>query len=409
VLVVRRVAASTRTARLAVTAGYFTLLALIGTAITVLSPAAGPLALASVWLLTNGPPTLLLLAFLNRRVRAVGPLVVAFMIAVLLGTQIALSLADEEARLLFLVEIGSWFGLDAVGIFLAIVLVGAAVFAVAGWIAVTWIRRRYETGAISDESLEIDAVWLVFGFSSAVNLAFEGRLWILMAVLAFAAHKTVARAGFALRRREPGRSPPSLLVLRVFALGARSERLFDSVQRHWRHLGPVSVIAGPDLATSTVEPHEFLDFVSGRLARRFIDGPSALDRRLAETVPRRDRDGRFRVAEFFCHDRVWRTVFRRLAAQSDAVLMDLRGFGAGHSGCVFEVQTLVRSVRLGKIVLVHDDTTDRALLEQAAQQAWAERRAPAREGETASLRLVRYERSGDFPRLLGAVCMAAAS
>jgi hypothetical protein len=243
-----------------------------------------------------------------------------------------------------------------------------------------------------------------------VNLAFEGALWTLAAVLAFAAHKVVARAGFALRgRRQPARSAPRLLVLRVFALGERSERLFESVQRHWRHVGTVSVIAGPDLATSTVEPHEFLDFVTGRLARRFIGGPAALEQRLAETVPRRDRDGRFRVAEFFCHGHAWRTVFSLLAARSDAVLMDLRGFRADHAGCVFEVQTLVQAVRLGRIVLVHDRTTDRELLERTARQAWSARPALTHDGEAASLRLVRYSRSDEFPRLLRAVCMAAAS
>jgi hypothetical protein len=39
---------------------------------------------------------------------------------------------------------------------------------------------------------------------------------------------------------------------------------------------------GPDLATTTVEPHEFLGFLSGKLARRFIDGPETLDLRLSE-------------------------------------------------------------------------------------------------------------------------------
>jgi len=410
VLVVRRVAASTRAARLASAAGYFSVLVILGAASARLNPDATLLDLATVWLVTNGPPTLLLQAFLNRRVRAVGPLVIAFVLTALLGSQIALSAADEQARLRLLVEIGSWFRLDAVGVFFAIVLVGAGAFAVVGWAVVAWIRRRYEAGAVTDQSLEIDAVWRVFGFNSAVNLAFHGPAWTLAAVLAVAAHEVVARAGFAvLRRRRPAGSAPGLLVLRVFALGARSERLFEAVQRHWRHVGSVSVIAGPDLATSTVEPHEFLDFLTGRLARRFIDGPAALQRRLAETAPRRDRDGRFRVAEYFCHGRAWRTVFSLLAAQSDAVLMDLRGFSADNPGCVFELQTLVQAVPLGRIVLVHDGTTDRPLLERTARQAWSTRTITAHDREAASLRLVRYARSGDFPRLLEAVCAAAAS
>jgi hypothetical protein len=408
VIVVRRVAASTRAARLAVAAAYFSLLTVLGAASALLNPDATLLDLVTVWLVTNGPPTLLMLAFLNRRVRAVGPLVIAFVVTALLGSQVALSLASEQARLRLLVEIGSWFRLGAVGVFLAILLVGAAAFAVVGWAALAWIRRRYEAGAVTDQSLEIGAVWLVFGLNSAVNLAFHGTAWPLAAALAVAAHEVVARAGFALLRRRPAaRSAPGLLVLRVFALGVRSERLFEAVQRHWRHVGAVSVIAGPDLATSTVEPHEFLDFLTGRLARRFIDGPAALRERLAETTPRRDRDGRFRVAEYFCHGHAWRSVFSFLAAQSDAVLMDLRGFSPEHAGCAFELQTLVQAVPLARIVLVHDGTTDRALLEHTAHQAWSTRPLAAHDREATSLRLVRYRSSGDFPRLLAAVCAAA--
>jgi hypothetical protein len=57
-------------------------------------------------------------------------------------------------------------------------------------------------------------------------------------------------------------------------LGKVSQRLFDALDKHWRHVGSIQMIAGPDLATTTVEPHEFLDFLRGRLARRFIDGTS---------------------------------------------------------------------------------------------------------------------------------------
>jgi hypothetical protein len=115
-------------------------------------------------------------------------------------------------------------------------------------------------------------------------------------------------------------------LLRVFSLGRRSERLFDALATHWRHVGNIRLIAGPDLATTTVEPHEFLGFLSGKLARRFIDGPETLDLRLSETDLEPDPDGRFRVSDYFCYDDTWLTVLSRLADESDAVLMDLRGF-----------------------------------------------------------------------------------
>src|SRR5205814_8172025 len=109
----------------------------------------------------------------------------------------------------------------------------------------------------------------------------------------------------------------------------------------WRYTGSVRLIAGPDLANATVEPHEFLDFLAGRLQRRFISGSAALEQRLAETPLRRDPDGRFRVSSFFCHADTWQTVLRGLARQSDVVLMDLRGFGRTNEGCSYELNELL--------------------------------------------------------------------
>jgi hypothetical protein len=111
--------------------------------------------------------------------------------------------------------------------------------------------------------------------------------------------------GFALFGERPAGAEPKLLLLRVFSLGKRSARLFNAFGRLWRHVGQIRLIAGPDLATSTVEPHEFLDFLSGKLDRRFISGPETLVRRLSETEQRRDFDGRYRVDDFFCHDDTW--------------------------------------------------------------------------------------------------------
>ena len=89
------------------------------------------------------------------------------------------------------------------------------------------------------------------------------------------------------------------------------------------------MIAGPDLATTTIEPHEFLDFVSGKLDRRFIDNGRTLDLRIDQMDLAPDREGQFRVTEFFCHDDTWKMTLARLADESDAVLMDLRGFSPG--------------------------------------------------------------------------------
>jgi hypothetical protein len=206
------------------------------------------------------------------------------------------------------------------------------------------------------------------------------------------------------------RESAQLLLLRVFSLGRRSERLFDALATHWRHVGNIRLIAGPDLATTTVEPHEFLGFLSGKLARRFIDGPETLDLRLSETERERDPDGRFRVSDFFCYDDTWQTVLSRLADESDAVLMDLRGFSPQNRGVTHEINELIDHVPLGRVVFVVDDTTDEGFLRQTVQEAWDRMRpdSPNRASTPGRLYLFRFTGArGDLRRLLYALCTSA--
>jgi hypothetical protein len=195
------------------------------------------------------------------------------------------------------------------------------------------------------------------------------------------------------------------------SLGRRSEKLFDALTKHWRHVGSIRLIAGPDLATTTVEPHEFLDFMGGRLARRFIDGPGTFDLRLTEEDDEPDRDGRFRVNDFFCYDDTWRMVLSRLAGESDAVLMDLRGFSPQNAGCIYEINELVNLVPLERVVFVVDDTTDEDFLRRTARECWERMRptSPNRSSTPEQLRLLRLASSGggELRRLLRALCAAA--
>jgi hypothetical protein len=55
-------------------------------------------------------------------------------------------------------------------------------------------------------------------------------------------------------------------------------------------------------------------------------------------------------------------VLSRLVHESDAVLMDLRGFSRDNAGCVFELHELVRLVPLDRVVFVVDRRTDETLL-----------------------------------------------
>jgi hypothetical protein len=225
------------------------------------------------------------------------------------------------------------------------------------------IRRGYAEKRISDESLVLDTMWVYFSINFATDLSREGDVWVLACVGALAAYFVVSRLGWRwLRQIEPEAPAPTLLLLRSFSIGRDSERLFDALEKHWRRTGSIQMIAGVDLHRRTVEPHEALDFLVGRLARRYIDGLPALALRLAERDLGRDADGRFRVNEFFCYDDTWKATLSRLVSDSTHVLMDLRGFTASNAGCVFELRELARLVSLDHVVFLVDQRTDEELL-----------------------------------------------
>ena len=352
VLAICIVATASRKAQAAIVSVYFMMLG---------AGAAFGLTLAqivTVWAVPNLVTTLLLLAFLTRRIRAVGPLVFTFLVVAITGSQMAVSLVALD------LEHGRWIsgtafslGLGARSLLLLVFASGFAAFALLGWIALRWIRGRYERKKITDQSLTVDAIFVFFAVVHSIFLAFGGPAWTLWGLVALALYKFVVVIGFRFGKIAI-LDAPKLLLLRVFSLGRRSERMFDAIALHWRHVGSMQLIAGPDLATTTVEPHEFLDFVAGKLSRRFIDGAETFERRLGEMDLTSDFDGRYRVNDFFCHDHAWRMVLSRLVRDSDAVLMDLRGFSPANAGCVFEIQELVQRAAPERVVFVIDQTTD---------------------------------------------------
>lgn len=371
VLTLWLVAATTHQQKLLLATAYVTCFGVLTLAAIITSPDSSVSQVVVLWIITNLAPTLLFLVFLLRRVRAVGPLVVTLLVVAITGASVLLDVLEWNQNLLRTVS-GLFFslGIGGHGAFVALIVLGLAFFAVIGWFVLQWLRRGYQTKWVNDQSLILDALWLLFGISYAIELAFEGAAWAAAGLVAFAVYLATVRLGFRLLATDRASEGSSLLVLRVFSLGTRSETLFDAVSRHWRYVGTVQLIAGPDLAAATVEPHEFLDFVSGRLERQFIDNPEALDRRVGELDTRPDFDGRFRINDFFCHDDTWQATLAALVQHSDAVLMDLREFTPKRQGCIYEIRQLLQHMPLARIVILADATTDGEFLEQTVAAAW---------------------------------------
>lgn len=369
VLTVNLVASTDRGTRWRVALAYFAVYVPIAAVALARSPDLTVGQVVQHWLVTNAPPTVLLYAFLARRVRAVGPIVLAFAVLAVLGSQLAVTLVgSSEANMRAAVEFGSAVGLGGYGTFWATIAAGFVVFAIGAWVVLKWLGARYAAKQLSDETLTIDAMMLLFGITHSIGLVFEHWAWIGSGFVAVLGYKLAAVLGYRLLPKVV--APQRLLLLRVFALGARSEPLFDAIRKRWLRGGHIAMIAGPDLVTSAVEPHEFLGFLSGDLKRRFVAGDADLASRIAAMDRKPDPDGRFRVAEFFCRADTWQPTMQRLVAESDAVLMDLRSFSASNQGCVYELGRLLDAIDLSRVVFVIDKTTDRAFLEATLSRLW---------------------------------------
>lgn len=425
-LTVGLVVATTTRQRLAVGLAYVLMLFAFAGWGLVRNPSLSALDIASFWAITNLPATVLLLAFLHRRIRAVGPLVLAFMVVAVIGSQVAVGLAGQrEATLRGVIEVGSVLGLGGVQIFWGLMLAGAAIAGLIGWQLLKWLGHRHVARHSSDQGLTLEAMWLLFAVVQTVSFAFEGLAWMASGVLAFAAWKLVTTAGFRLAGlgrsspaaagHEPARAQapvqtPALLLLRVFALGARSERLFDALGKRWLRIGNIDMIAGPDLATTAVEPHEFLDFVGGRLSRQFVRDETDLARRFTARALGPDPDGRHRVNEFFCHDDTWRPTMLCLAQAANVVLMDLRGFTPQNHGCRYELQQLLDFVPLEHVVVLIDTDAPRDFIEGTLGTLWQASRAdsPNRAAIPARVRLLEDRGETTVARLIDALLEALA-
>lgn len=371
VLTLNLVAASSRKDILITVGAYFSILIVLTILALIKS---NELTLGQVfmlWGITNLPPTVLILAFLVRPIRAVGPMVLAFMILALTGSVIALALigsSDEALR--SVAEAGYDVGMGASGAFISVLIIGFILFALIGWLVVNLIRKGYQERILNDQSMTLDSLWLLFAIVQSIGLVFENAAWIFAGVIAFVAYKLVVKHGFARLQKETRIQNIRLLLLRVFSLGKRSEQLFNRVTKHWRYVGSVQLISGPDLATTTVEPHEFIGFLSGKISRHFIGTQQQLDQRLIDLDMPMDFDGRYRINDFFCFGNTWEAVLSQLVKSTNAVIMDLRGFTPRKTGCVRELNELINVTLLGRVVLVIDATTDVPFLEQTIQQSW---------------------------------------
>lgn len=269
----------------------------------------------------------------------------------------------------WLMTLTAWLGAEAVML----------LFAVLPWLIAWWpmrwlgraLGRAYSAKHLSELMVLFTAVWAVsllyqsLGAASALGLGGAVMMLPLLWIPLF----------MALSRRSHSRRTaraPTLLVLRVFQHDDQVQALFDAVVERWRLTGNTVLIAGTDLALRTLDADDIFAFLDRRLPERFIRSPADVPARLAAFDLAPDAEGRYRINECYCHDTTWQQALQALVAQSDVVLMDLRGFQAHNAGCVHELGVLARAGSLRRVVVLVDAQTDRAAADAAIDLAMAQ-------------------------------------
>jgi hypothetical protein len=329
------------------------------------------------------------------RLRGVVPITFAallvFGFAPFIGSRLTAALAETEFGTPWVMRLG------LNGIFMLIALP-------VGWLA--WLRLRrmardFEAKRFSDAQLLARMWWLFLAVTvgADIYIARDQPIFALLLtlgeILLFGPVNHAAMRLLGVASTAAAGPAPTLLLLRMFGYTARTERLFDRVAARWRLIGPVTMIAAPDVSARVIDAGDYLRWLTGRMDELFITSRASLDARLAALDLRPDQDGRFRINEFCCRDSTWRASVVELMLRADAVIMDVRGITSEQRGCEFELQQLAQRLSPKRLVFVIDDSTDQAVLQAAFGPTLSE------------VRMVEVRRSWHADRAFAALLEAA--
>lgn len=294
-------------------------------------------------------PMVIITIFRIEKIKAVGMLIYSFFILCVSGPMMLFNFFIINPKALEKASNGFF-----IWTILSIVITG-----VLGWALFNWVKNLYIKKQINDIQLNADTIMLLFNITFCIFIIKNSITYALVSLLAFPAYKISGYLLFYfLRKRKIKEISPRMLLLRVFALGDDSRNLFERVLKHWRYAGSIQMITGPDLATTTIEPHEVISFVSGNLKNSFCEDEASIEKNISNADALPDLDGTHRVNEFFCRDNNWKEVLTKLVQHSDVVLMDLRSFSDRFKGCKYEIEALVNLISLDKLIFVTDKNTD---------------------------------------------------
>jgi hypothetical protein len=89
------------------------------------------------------------------------------------------------------------------------------------------------------------------------------------------------------------------------------------------------------------------------------------------TIHVRDKFGSYPARPMLCHGSYWQSAVTHLLAKMDLVAMDLSGFTESHAGMLFELQHVVNSFPIERVVFLIDANTNKKFIEAQLQSMWA--------------------------------------
>lgn len=179
-----------------------------------------------------------------------------------------------------------------------------------------------------------------------------------------------------------GQAPLRIGYLRLFENLPRSRTFVEGA---WREFGPVYLLR----SAGSVTPKELKAVHDGRPESVFLrtrqevadalsgTGPTVLPkgrrvfRNLGHTTIRtRDRYGSYAPVAPLCHGATWRSAVDLVLDTVDVVVLDLSGFTPGNDGTAYELQRVVDSYPVERLLVIVDPHSDLGYLESVIRDAW---------------------------------------
>jgi len=227
-------------------------------------------------------------------------------------------------------------------------------------------------------------------FNIIVGAFSDGIIWLLPLVF----HLAII---YKIRSKAKLRPNLKLLILRVFLINKTSLFTFSGLAKFWKHYGsyftvsdpsfyrvywkkkfnhkfPVIIVFtfliytqlenatigsgsgspfGPFLVLLIIAAIIFVVYSKRRLKNNFVVNKDALNKDLEKinSYPVK-LDNTFKEKPMSCYDNTWKFTVEKLVTTANVVLMDLRGFSEKNKGCEFEVNLLLNTVSLDKILFL---------------------------------------------------------